>query len=128
MGNRAVIVLTLGLLAAAAFGQGRQSSVVDQAIAGVSNLPPQKIAANDLIAVSVYDAPELTRTIRVAADGMIRVPMLTDRLKAEGTLPAELETSISAALKAGGILVDPVVTVTILEYMTRTVSVMVALP
>ena len=30
-----------------------------------TNLPAQKIGSDDLIAISVYDSPELTRTVRV---------------------------------------------------------------
>ena len=42
------------------------------------NLPSQKLGVDDLIAVSVYDAPELTRTVRVEPDGAIHLPMLTE--------------------------------------------------
>lgn len=98
----------------------RQTASVE---VGGANLPAQKIGPNDLIAVSVYDAPELTRTIRVGADGLIRLPMLKQRLKAESILPAELETLIGAALSAEQILIDPVVTVTIVEYHSRPVRV-----
>jgi polysaccharide export outer membrane protein len=90
---------------------------------GGANLPAQKIGANDLIAVSVYDAPEFTRTVRVGADGQIRLPMLKQRLKAEGLLPGELEEAIAQALNAEQILVDPVVTVTVVEYHSRPISV-----
>src|ERR1035438_8835074 len=58
-----------------------------------ANLPAQPIGANDLIAVSVYDAPELTRTVRVGADGLIRLPMLKQRVKAQGLMPGELESA-----------------------------------
>ncbi len=90
---------------------------------GGANLPAQKIGANDLIAISVYDAPEFTRTVRVGADGQIRLPMLKQRLRAEGLLPAELEEAIAQALQAEQILVDPVVTVTVVEYFSRPISV-----
>jgi hypothetical protein len=39
-----------------------------------ANLPAQTRGARDLIAVSVYDLPELVRTVRVGADGFIRPP------------------------------------------------------
>ena len=97
--------------------------VVDMNVANVANLPAQKIAPNDLLGVSVYDAPELTRTVRVSADGAIRLPMLNARLQAEGLMPADLERAITAALKSEDILVDPIVTVTVLEYNSRPISV-----
>jgi polysaccharide export outer membrane protein len=81
------------------------------------------VGPNDLIAVSVYDAPELSRTIRVSADGLIRLPMLSQQIKAEGLYPAELETAIAKALKEEEILNDPFVTVTIAAYHSRPVSV-----
>ncbi|MGQ9633338.1 MAG: polysaccharide biosynthesis/export family protein [Bryobacteraceae bacterium] len=91
-------------------------------IAG-ANLPAQRIGPNDLIAVSVYGAPEFTRTVRVGADGMIRLPMLKQRIRAESLLPAELETAIASALQGEQLLVDPVVTVTVAEYHSRPISV-----
>jgi polysaccharide export outer membrane protein len=111
------------LFVAVAGAQNRPSSVVDQNVANVANLPAQKIASNDLLGVSVYDAPELTRTVRVSADGAIRLPMLNVRLQAEGLMPADLEGAITAALKSEDILVDPIVTVTVLEYNSRPISV-----
>lgn len=88
-----------------------------------SNLPVQRIGPNDLIAVSVYGAPELTRTVRVGADGMVRLPMLPAAIEARGKMPDGLEQSIADALKKEQILVDPVVTVTIVEYHSRPISV-----
>ncbi|MDP3000770.1 MAG: polysaccharide biosynthesis/export family protein [Bryobacterales bacterium] len=109
---------------ACVLAQNRPADVVDANMASVANLPAQKIAANDLVAVSVYDSPELTRTVRVAADGTIRFPMLTDPLAVTGMLPAQLERAIADALKRERVLVAPVVSVTILEYASRPVSVM----
>jgi len=108
----------------AAWGQAG-SRVVDSTVASVANLPAQKIQGNDLIAVSVYDEPAFTRTVRVGADGNIRLPMLPAPIQSIGLLPAELEIAIAEALQKNEILVKPIVTVTILEYnSTRTVSVM----
>ena len=112
-----LLLLVSGLL----FAQGRPAQpVVEMTIA---NLPAQKIGANDLIAISVYDAPEFTRTVRVGADGLIRLPMLKRRIRAEGLLPAELEGAVAEALSAEQILVEPVITVTIVEYHSRPISV-----
>jgi len=111
------------MLVTAAAAQNH-SGGLDSTVANVANLPAQRISPNDLIAVSVYSAPELSRTFRVGEDGMIGFPMLTERIKAEGLLPNQLEAKLAAALTTGEILVEPVVTVTILEYNSRTISVM----
>src|SRR5262249_7908259 len=87
-----------------------------------NDLPIQKIGCNDLVAVSVYGWPELTRTVRVSEDGYIRLPMLSERIQAKGLMPAELEESIALALQTGELIVDPFVIVTIAEYHARDVS------
>jgi polysaccharide export outer membrane protein len=91
---------------------------------GSANLPALKLHAGDLVAVSVYDAPELTRTVRVDPDGVIRLPLLAEGVKAAGLMPRELELELADALKSGEILVDPVVKVTVVEYHSRPISVM----
>jgi polysaccharide export outer membrane protein len=105
----------------AAFAQQQRPYVPGPEVG--ANLPAQAVGPNDLIAVSVYDAPELSRTIRVGADGYFRLPMLKQRVKADGLYPAEVENAIAAALREEQILVDPFVTVTIAEYHSRPISV-----
>ena len=102
-------------LAVAAFAQAQPATS--------QNLPAQKIRPNDLVGVSVYGEPDLTRTVRVGADGTIRLPMLKEKVKADGLMPEELEQAIVAALKAQEILVDPFVTVTVAEYHSLPISV-----
>jgi len=53
---------------------------------GKANLPALQLHAGDLVAVSVYDAPELTRTVRVDPDGTIRLPLLAEGVKAAGLM------------------------------------------
>jgi polysaccharide biosynthesis/export protein len=89
----------------------------------LGNLPAQKIGPNDLLSISVYGAPELTRTVRVSAEGYLRLPMLKQKVEAKGQMPSDLEEAIATALSAEQILVDPVVTVTIAEYHSRPISV-----
>jgi polysaccharide biosynthesis/export protein len=90
---------------------------------GFNNLPAQKIGPNDLIAVSVYDSPEMTRSVRVSSEGLMRLPMVKKQIKAEGLLPSELEAVIANELKVEELLVEPVVTVTMMEYHSHPISV-----
>lgn len=87
------------------------------------NLPAQRIGANDLISVSVYGAPELSRSVRVGPDGSVRMPMIRRKIGADGLFPADLESAIATAIQDENILIDPVVTVTIAEYHSRPISV-----
>lgn len=89
-----------------------------------ANLPAQPIGPADLLAISVYGAPELTRTVRVSAEGFIRLPLLREQIDARGLMPAEVEMRIAVALAREEILVDPAVSVTIAEYYSRPISVL----
>jgi polysaccharide export outer membrane protein len=102
-------------------GQDAQSATSEPSLAG--NLPAQRIGPNDLLSISVYGAPELTRTVRVSAEGFLRLPMLKQKVEAKGMMPSDLEEKIAAALDTEKILVEPVVTVTIAEYHSRPISV-----
>jgi polysaccharide export outer membrane protein len=113
--------IPFALLTACAVAQVRPQLMEE---AGRENLPSQRLGVDDLVAVSVYDAPELTRTVRVEADGTIYLPMLTDGVKAAGLFPRDVEGALVEALKSGQILVDPVVKVTVAEYHSRPISVM----
>ncbi|HYL35381.1 MAG TPA: polysaccharide biosynthesis/export family protein [Bryobacteraceae bacterium] len=88
-----------------------------------ANLPVQKIGIDDLIGISVYDSPELTRTVRVAADGAIRLPMVKARIPVAGLLPYDVETVIAAQLTKEKVLVDPIVTVSVVESRSRPIVV-----
>src|SRR5437588_9970508 len=99
MGSKLLWVLTMSLAASA---RNRPSLMED---AGKENLPAQKLGVDDLIAVSVYDAPELTRTVRVEGDGSIHLPLLKEGIAAAGKLPRVLEDGIVEALKTEQILV-----------------------
>ncbi len=106
-----------------AFSQVRPRPAAPSANDTGPNLPAQRIGADDLIALSVYDSPEFSRTIRVGPDGNIRIPMLKQRIKAKGLLPGDLETSIGDALSSEKLVIDPYVTVTMVEYHSRPISV-----
>lgn len=88
-----------------------------------SDLPIERIGNDDLIGITVYDSPELTRTVRVDSSGEIRLPMLRQHITAKGLYPTDLEKSIASALIEAHLLVDPVVTVTVAEYRSRPISV-----
>jgi len=87
------------------------------------NLPIQKIGRDDLIGISVYAAPELSGSARVESDGCIRMPMVRKRIHASGLLPNELEDAITKELIDEMVLVQPIVTVSVVEYRSRPITV-----
>jgi polysaccharide biosynthesis/export protein len=116
-----LLAMTLGALLPT-MSPGQAPTPGAQAEMG-ANLPALPIGPNDLLAISVYATPEFTRTVRVSSEGLIRLPMLREKIEAQGLMPAELETRIAAALSGEEILVEPVVTVAIAEYHSRPISV-----
>src|ERR1700722_2385238 len=101
--------------------------VVDTPIAAnnpTTSLPDHKIVANDLLAVAVFDEPQVSRpAVRVGTDGTIEMPLLKDKVHVEGLWPGELAAGVSRRLVAEQILVHPLVSVAILEYASRMISV-----
>ena len=88
-----------------------------------SNQPIQKVGPEDLLGIQVYDAPEFTRTVRITADGTIRLPMLKEAIRVEGLFPSDIDVLLQEAFKRESLFVDPFVTVNVVEYHSRPVSV-----
>jgi polysaccharide export outer membrane protein len=88
-----------------------------------SNLPFQPVGPEDLLGLQVYDAPEFTRTVRVSKEGSIRLPMLKSSIRVQGLLPDEIGVLVKEALVREELLVDPFVTVNIVEFHSRPISV-----
>ena len=88
-----------------------------------THLAARAIGPDDVIALTVYDAPELTRTFRVGEDGSLRLPMLRKSLPVEGLTVAGLEHRIATALREEKLLIDPIVTATVAEYHSRPIRV-----
>jgi polysaccharide biosynthesis/export protein len=89
-----------------------------------TNLPQQRLGPEDLVALSVYDAPEFSRTVRVAADGSIRLPMMKSTIHVGGLFPSEAEKVVGEALRTENLLIDPFVTISVAEYHSRPINVM----
>lgn len=110
------VLMSVGLV----WAQGRLPTVpVDPG----GNLPAQPVGASDLLSITVYGAPELSRTLRVTPEGSIRLPMLKQAIPVRGLMPMEIESKLAEGLTAEQILVDPVVTVTISEFASRPINV-----
>src|SRR5208282_5126945 len=89
-----------------------------------SSLPAERIGPDDLLGVSVYDSPELSHPARVDGNGAIRLPMLKQPISVFWLYPVESEAAITKALVVGNVLVAPLVSVSVLEYRSRPITVM----
>lgn len=79
-----------------------------------SSLAEYRLGIGDKIKIDVYDEIDLGVTTTLSQSGNISYPFLGD-LKIAGLTPKEVEQLIITGLK-GAYLVDPQVSVTILEY------------
>jgi len=80
-----------------------------------------RIGPNDLLKITVLEAPDLSHPARVSADGEISMPML-GIIKAAGLTPRELELVLEALLRRT-YMKDPHVAVTVTDMPSHSVSV-----
>src|SRR5665213_229159 len=117
-------LVCFALFSCAAFGQ-QQDSTLPKALGSTesTNLPIQKIGKEDLRNVQIIDLPELSRSYRVNDSGQIRMPMLKETVKVDGLFPSDIEVLVAEELKREQLMVDPFVTVTVVEYHSRPISI-----
>jgi polysaccharide biosynthesis/export protein len=103
----------------------RLQSLVHSALSTDQNTPSAedyRIGPDDLLQISVFDAPDLSHAVRVSGDGDISMPLL-GTIKAAGLTPRELELVLQALLRRT-YMKDPQVTVTVSEMQSHSVSVL----
>jgi polysaccharide export outer membrane protein len=145
---RAVAVIgSLALSAGAVLGQFAGPAVSAQSPAGSATLSAMSakygnvtIMPGDIVAIATYGAPELStmavtsvntpgaigntavQGITVGAQGEIVLPFL-GVVKIAGMTPPEASAYLDKALRDGGFLVDPQVTVELVDSPTRVITV-----
>ncbi|HKW87940.1 MAG TPA: polysaccharide biosynthesis/export family protein [Candidatus Acidoferrales bacterium] len=81
-----------------------------------------RIGAGDLLDISIFEAPDLNRTVRVSADGELTMPLVGD-VHAAGLSPHELESVLNELLRRS-YMTDPHVNVFVKEIESHGVSVL----
>jgi len=79
------------------------------------------IGTGDQIRVDVFGNADMSTTTTVAADGTIRLP-LVGAVTVGGASPTEAASTIEAAYRNGDYLVDPHITVTVVQSSSQRVS------
>lgn len=82
-----------------------------------------RIGPSDVLSITVWQQPELSRTVTVRPDGVITYPLLGDMLVASLT-PVELRDLIAESLKDYVVILVSEVTVSVDAINSYTVSVM----
>lgn len=80
-----------------------------------------KIGPQDVISVSVFKVPDLTRTVQVADTGTVNLPLVGE-IPAAGKTAQELERDLTARLGAE-YLQNPQVTIFVKEYNSQRVTI-----
>jgi polysaccharide export outer membrane protein len=88
-----------------------------------NNLSLDPVGPGDLLYISVANWTEVTRSYRIAPDGSITFPILKHNVQVSGQNASQIEKSISGTLTSEKILVEPLVTVNVVEYRSKTVDV-----
>ena len=102
----------------------RLQSLVQSALSSGQNSPSPgdyRIGPDDLLKITVFDAPDLSQPVRVSGDGEISLPLL-GTIKVAGLTPRELELVLQALLRQT-YMKDPQVNVTVAEMQSHSVSV-----
>lgn len=92
-------------------------------IYGQKVLAEYTIGPEDVIRILVYDYDDLKTETRVSEDGRITFPLLGE-LTVGGKTTFKIEQMISQMLSKGGYIKDAQVTVTVVEYKSKRVSVL----
>lgn len=128
-GYRSFMLLAiLALTCSLARGQSSPSAVTgpspsETAMVWSGNLGQEPVGVGDLVYLSVAEAPELSRSYRVSTEGKLDLPLLHEDIMVAGLTPAQIGNSVTYALVRGKVLMEPVVSVAVLEYRSRQVSV-----
>jgi protein involved in polysaccharide export with SLBB domain len=81
------------------------------------------IGNGDLLDISVFDVPELTREVRVSQSGAISIPLVPSRLHVSGLTELQVQQIIADVLEAQGLVSHPEVSVTVKEHRSRPITI-----
>ncbi len=94
------------------------------AAASRTTLPHDYVIGNgDLLAIQVFDVPELSREIRVSQTGTIGLPLVRVRLHVSGLTELQAELKIAEVLEANGLVSHPEVSVAVKEKKSKPITV-----
>ena len=81
------------------------------------------IGNGDLLSISVFDVPELSRDVRVSQTGTISIPLVPTRLHVTGLTEIQVEQEIADVLEANGLVSHPEVGVIVKEHRSRPITI-----
>lgn len=81
------------------------------------------IGSGDLLAIDVFDVPELSREVRVNETGYISLPLLPSKVSASGLTTFQLQDKLAELLQTNGLVSTPEVSVAVKEEHSQPITV-----
>jgi protein involved in polysaccharide export with SLBB domain len=81
------------------------------------------IGNGDLLGISVFDVPELSRDVRVSQSGQVSIPLVPVRLQMSGLTESQAEQKIAEVLEANGLVSHPEVGVMVREHKSKPITI-----
>ncbi len=81
------------------------------------------IGRGDLLAVEVFDIPELSRDLRVSQSGTVGIPLVPVRLYVAGLTEMQTQQKIAEVLEANGLISNPQVMVSVKEKKSKPITI-----
>jgi polysaccharide export outer membrane protein len=81
------------------------------------------IGNGDLLDISVFDVPELSKEVRVSQNGTISIPLVPVRLRVAGLTETQAEEKIAEVLEANGLVTHPEVGVAVKEHRSQPITI-----
>lgn len=82
-----------------------------------------RMGTGDVLRITVYGQPDLTTEARVSESGSITFPLIGE-VKLAGSTPSQGEAEIAKRLSKGGFILEPFVTLNVLQYRGQQISVL----
>lgn len=89
----------------------------------LSALADYTLDTGDFVRVTVYGDAELTREVRIAENGILTFPLIGE-VRVGGLNTIEAEKKIAEQLQRGGFISSPQVSVVVLQFLSKTVSIL----
>lgn len=127
-----MVAYALALVCGALHAAQAPVSLGDQTLLVSATIPPATpsraipdciISPDDVLTVSVFDAPDVTGEYRVSPTGQIEIPLLTAPIRAAGLTPTQLSEVIGESYSKAEIYTHPRVTVAIKESRVHAISI-----
>ncbi len=120
-----ILVLAQPSRAQTALETPQQTNDRIKALSAASHAPSGEyiVGRGDLVAVDVFDVPELSREVRVSQTGTIGLPLLPVRLVVSGLTEIQVEQKIAEVLEANGLVSHPQVIVSVKEKKSKPITI-----